>query len=71
MFLFCVLNTYNIYKKNTVALTSHTILLQTETERDRERQRERALCIVYKDYSSSFEALFDKDKSVTIRQRNF
>ena len=28
MFLFCVLNTYNIYKKKkTVSLTSHTILL--------------------------------------------
>ena len=31
MFLFCVWNTYNIYKKNTVTLTSLTILI-TESE---------------------------------------
>ena len=31
---------------------------------------ETALHIVYEDYSSSFEDLFIKDKSVTIRQRN-
>ena len=31
---------------------------------------ERALRIVYDDYSSSFEDLLNKDKSVTIHQRN-
>lgn len=31
---------------------------------------ETALRIVYEDYSSSFEDLFIKDRSVTIRQRN-
>ena len=32
--------------------------------------QERALRIVYDDYSSSFEDLLNKDKSVTIHQRN-
>ena len=32
--------------------------------------RERALSIVYKDYISSSEELFERDKSVTIHHRN-
>ena len=34
------------------------------------RLHERALRIAYKDYTSSFETLLDRDKSVTIHQRN-
>ena len=30
----------------------------------------RALRIAYKDYTSSFESLLEKDRSVTIHQRN-
>ena len=30
----------------------------------------RAVCIVYDDYSSSFEDLLNNDKSLTIHQRN-
>ena len=34
------------------------------------RIQERALRIVYRDYKSSFKELFQKDKSITIHQRN-
>ena len=34
------------------------------------RLHERALRIAYKDYASSFESLLEKDRSVTIHQKN-
>ena len=38
MFLFCVLNTYNTYKKTTVELNSHTILLQYRRSSKQKKQ---------------------------------
>ena len=42
-----------------------------EVNRKINHLHERSLCIVYRDYNSSFNDLLKKDKSVSIHDRNF